>query len=187
MIVLADVSLGVLAGGQGSRLGGTDKTQALFRGERLLDRIGRAWPQPFRERLLSYNLSPAQALAGWRCLPDLREGHPGPMAGLEALLHACAGEWLLTAPIDCRELPADLPERLASTNPAIACIVSDAEGLQPLVGLWNVAQMRPAVAAALASGDRAMHALCRRLGVAVLDIAPLHLGNLNTPADFSEA
>ena len=187
MIALADVSLGVLAGGQGSRLGGADKTQALFRGERLLDRVGRAWPQAFRERLLSYNLPPVPLLAGWRCLPDLREGHPGPMAGLEALLHACASEWLLTAPIDCRELPIDLPERLASTNPAIACIVSDADGLQPLVGLWNVAQMRSAVATSLASGDWAMHALCRRLGVVVLDIAPLQLGNLNTPADFSAA
>lgn len=81
MIVLADVGLGVLAGGQGSRLGGTDKTQALFRGERLLDRIGRAWPQPFRERLLSYNLPPAQALAGWRCLPDLREVIPARWPG----------------------------------------------------------------------------------------------------------
>lgn len=187
MIETADISFGVLAGGQGSRLGGADKAQRLFQGERLLDRIARAWPQPFRERLLSYNLPAGPDVGGWRCVPDLRDGHPGPMAGIQALLRACSSQWLLTVPVDCRDLPADLPAALCATKPAIACIVSDADGMQPLLGLWNVARMRPAIDDALAADDRAMHALCRRLGVAVLDITPHRLGNLNTPQDFSEA
>lgn len=187
MIGIDRIALGVLAGGQASRLGGVDKSRLVLDGATLLERIERAWPQPFGERLLSYNLSSGAQTDGWHHVPDLREGHPGPMAGIEALLEACSSEWLLTLPIDCQDIPKDLPERLASTMPSIGCVVSDVEGLQPLIGLWNVEQLKPAIGAALAEQDRAMHSLCKRLSVMVLDIAPHRLGNLNTPQDFAEA
>lgn len=187
MIAFDRISLGVLAGGRASRLGGADKSQLRLNGASLLERVARGWSQDFRERLLSYNLPAGPQVEGWRCVPDLRPGQGGPLSGLEALLATASGEWLLTVPVDCRDLPPDLPERLAKTLSPIACVVNDADGLQPLVGLWHVARLRPAVADALAADDRAVHALCRRLGVAALDIAPQRLGNLNSPEDFSEA
>ncbi|MFT3806159.1 molybdenum cofactor guanylyltransferase [Arenimonas sp.] len=187
MIEPGRISLGILAGGQGSRLGGKDKARLPYRGSTLLERIGAAFPQAFVDRMLSYNLPPGAHTHGWRCVPDLHHGHPGPMAGMEALLDACRSEWLLTWPIDCRDVPAGAFESLRAANPLVACVISDADGLQPLMGLWNVARLRPAIAEAMATDDRAMHALCRRLGVQVLDIAPLRLGNLNTPQDFSGA
>jgi molybdopterin-guanine dinucleotide biosynthesis protein A len=63
-------------------------------------------------------------------------------------------------------------------------VVRDGEGLQPLVALWPVASARTAVADALAAGELAVHPLARLLGLAVLDLSPGRLGNLNTPADF---
>lgn len=187
MISFDRISFGVLAGGRASRLGGADKAQLRLNDASLLERVARAWSQPFRERLLSYNRPAGPQVQGWRCVPDIPPGQGGPMSGLEALLAAANGEWLLTVPVDCRDLPPDLPERLAMTSSPVACVVTDADRLQPLVGLWHVARLRSAVADALAADDRAVHALCRRLDVAVLDIAPHRLGNLNSPEDFSEA
>ena len=88
----------------------------------------------------------------------------------------------MSVPVDLRQLPFDLPERMLAVGQGV--MVSDADGLQPLVALWPVAEARDIVARALAAGEHAVHPLATRLRLAVLDISPGRLGNLNTPADF---
>lgn len=64
---------------------------------------------------------------------------------------------------------------------AYAC---DDDGAQPLVALWRVSALRPAIVAALASGDVAVHALQRRLDMAAVRFHGVRFGNLNTPDDL---
>ena len=64
-------------------------------------------------------------------------------------------------------------------------VLRDADGLQPIFALWRVEALRPLVAEAFAMGELAVHKLIPRLELAVHDISPRRLGNLNTPADFS--
>lgn len=180
----SQVSLGILAGGEGRRLGMVDKSACEFDGSSLLQRTLAAMPQPFAERLLSYNRAAGARHAGLRCVPDLRPGFPGPLAAFEALLQACRSEWLLTVPVDCRDLPDGLAEALLARATGQGAVVRDGDGLQPLLGLWRAQPLRAAVATAMARRELSVRSVLARLELAEWDISPCRIGNLNTPADF---
>ena len=189
MLTLGRITLGILAGGQARRLAGVDKAFVQFEGQSLLSRTLIALGTGYAEVLISYNGADDRIVAsGARALPDLRTGFPGPLAGMESLLHAATSEWLLTIPVDLRDIPADLPEALCRElemdTECRGVAVSDADGLQPLVALWPVRTGRSATAAALDAGDRAVHRLLQSLQFRIHDISPWRLGNLNTPSDF---
>lgn len=178
------ISLGILAGGQGLRLGGADKATLRFHGEDLLSRSLAAAGPGFLETLLSYNGSDPRAIrSGLSWVPDLRPGHAGPLAGLESLLSRARGRWLLTLPIDLRDAGPDILQTLCE-HPGGRAAVRDADGLQPLVAIWPVSESLRVVSRALDAGERAVHPLLERLAMAELDISPTRLGNLNTPRDF---
>ncbi len=197
---MAAITLGILAGGRGARLGGVDKAALQYRGQRLLERTRDAFVLPADERtgdapgatLLSRAFDSdgvtTGAEPGFRRVPDLRTGGLGPLAGLEALLEAARTDWLLTAPVDLRDVPADLGSRLrASAAGGITCVVRDADGLQPLVALWPVVASLQVVRAALDAGRLSVHEVLAALPHGELDIRPQRLGNLNLPGDFSDA
>jgi molybdopterin-guanine dinucleotide biosynthesis protein A len=188
------ITLGILAGGRATRLHGADKAGLRYDGCGLLERTLAALHSPGDAAcLLSHRDpvgfdDPTACAHGLQLVADLRAGQPGPLAGLEALLAAARTPWLLTAPVDLRDIPVDLGDRLracasASSQPH-AAVVADADGLQPLVALWPVASSLAAVRAALDAGRLAVRALFDGLPHQRVDIAPHRLGNLNTPADF---
>ena len=187
MLTRGQVTLGILAGGRGQRLGGVDKAFAQFQGESLLSRTLDALGIGFAEVLVSYNGSDQRILeSGARAVPDLRADFPGPMAGLESLLHAAGSEWLLSVPVDLRDIPAGLPETLfrALEMGGQGVAVRDADGLQPLVGLWPVQAGRRAATAALDAGRGAVHELVQAMQLRVHELPSCRLGNLNSPSDF---
>jgi molybdopterin-guanine dinucleotide biosynthesis protein A len=192
------ITLGILAGGRATRLDGADKATLTYAGRRLLERTCAALSAPEdATRLLSHRAADGAGLAlahGMQRVVDLRDGQPGPLAGLEALLAATRTPWLLTAPVDLRDIPDDLGARLRAhahgspsspSDAARATVVADADGLQPLVALWPVAPSLAAVRAALDARRLAVRELLAVLPHDLLDIAPHRLGNLNTPADFA--
>ena len=63
----------------------------------------------------------------------------------------------------------------------------DDDGPQPLVALWRVDRLRPALAAAIDAGELAVHALQAKLGMAPLRLEGVRFGNLNTPQDLANA
>jgi molybdopterin-guanine dinucleotide biosynthesis protein A len=179
------VTLGILAGGQARRLGGRDKARIERDGVRQVDRVLAAWPLAFHETLISYHGDPEGLPAALRVVADRRDCARGPVAGLEALAHACRTPWLLSVPVDCRALPGDLAARLLADPDADGATVIDADGDQPLVSLWRVAALAPACAALLDAGDAPARALRARLRLRIVDLAPARLGNLNTPEDLA--
>jgi molybdopterin-guanine dinucleotide biosynthesis protein A len=193
------VTLGILAGGRGARLGGADKAALRYSGEPLLARMLAAFADAADDAILLSQRADARAIAGEhappstlapRCVHDLRPGQPGPLAGLEALLAATRTPWLLTTPVDLRDVPAGLAARLRAAaegdgDAAAATVVRDADGLQPLVALWPVATTLAAVRAALDADQRSARALVAGIPHRVLDVSPARLGNLNTPEDFA--
>lgn len=187
MLTRAQVTLGILAGGQARRLGGADKALVQLGGESLLSRTLAAMGAGYAGTLISYNGSDRRVLAsGALVVPDLRADFPGPLAGLEALLHSAESEWLLTLPVDLRDIPADLAETLSRSikSEGEGVALRDADGLQPLIALWPVRAGRLATTAALNGGERAVHTLIQAMQFHIQDISPWRLGNLNTPADF---
>ncbi len=180
-----DTTLGILAGGRATRLGGIDKAW--------LQRDG--IPQVLRLRdMLAFQATTILVSANRNLLRyaeyELRTvadriSDAGPLAGVEALIAACRTEWLLTIPVDVLSIPDDLLEQLAKNGQG--AVARDDNGPQPLIALWPVAKTREAVAAALDSNALAVHELQTRLEMPAMRFQGFQFGNLNTPDDLDAA
>lgn len=179
------VTLGILAGGEGSRLGGRDKAWLERDGEPLVVSLARTLSPQVDAVLVSANRNAENYLAhGLRAIHDRVPGI-GPLGGLEALAAACRSEWLLTVPVDLLEVPPDLVARLAGIADGVRA--ADDDGAQPLVAVWRTAALRAAVVAAIASGNHAVHELQARLGMHEEHFEGVSFGNLNSPEDLVRA
>ncbi len=146
----------VLAGGQGSRMGGADKGLVEWRGGPLaLHALQRLRPQVGTAAVnANRNLSVYQSwdVPVW---PDADKTFPGPLAGLLAGLTQCRTEWLVTVPCDSPLFPEDLVARLskaaseAGSTIAMACT----DKPQPVFLLVHTS-LRRHLASALAGGER---------------------------------
>lgn len=126
-----DITGLVLAGGQGTRMGGVDKGLQVFRGQPLaLRALERLRPQ-VGALMISANRHLANYAAfGVPVWPDARVddiGYPGPLAGFLSGLAHCRTPWLLTVPCDTPHFPLDLAKRLGraalaqGADIAVAC------------------------------------------------------------------
>lgn len=140
----------ILAGGRGTRMGGTDKGLQNFRGLPLaLHTLMRLQLQTMapQEVLINANrnLSAYESL-GVPVWPDSIDGFAGPLAGFLTGLERCETPWLLTVPCDTPLFPLDLVERLfkamADENADIAMAAApEADGTvrpQPVFCLLQV-------------------------------------------------
>lgn len=106
----------ILAGGRGSRMGGSDKGLQNFHGLPLaLQTLMRLQLQslPLQEVLINANrnLAAYEAL-GVPVWPDSIDGFAGPLAGFQTGLERCETPLMLTVPCDTPLFPLDLVERL---------------------------------------------------------------------------
>lgn len=180
------ITLGILAGGRATRLGGRDKAWLERAGKPLVLALARRLAPEVDATLVSANRNAEHYLShGLRPVPDRITGI-GPLGGIEALAAASRTPWLLTVPVDVVDVNDCLLRSLRAAGPHGAWAEDD-DGPQPLVALWPVGMLRTAVAKAAASGDFAVHALQARMGMAPVRLAGLRFGNLNTPGDLAAA
>ena len=106
----------ILAGGRGSRMGGTDKGLQNFHGLPLaLQTLMRLQLQshPLQEVLINANRNlAAYESLGVPVWPDSIDGFAGPLAGFQTGLERCETPLMLTVPCDSPLFPLDLVERL---------------------------------------------------------------------------
>jgi molybdopterin-guanine dinucleotide biosynthesis protein A len=89
----------VLAGGQGSRMGGVDKGLQPFRGRPMVAHVIERLAPQVDELLINANRNPeAYALLGHRVIADEIAGFAGPLAGFERGLAHARGELVMTVP-----------------------------------------------------------------------------------------
>lgn len=110
-----DVTILILSGGQGSRMGGVDKGLQLLDGMPLVEHVLiRARPQAAQVMInANRNLERYQAL-GHPVWPDIPDDRSGPLAGFLTGLKHCGTPWLATVPCDSPRLPLDLIARLSA-------------------------------------------------------------------------
>lgn len=186
MLAAEDLSLGILAGGRASRLGGRDKAWIERDGLPQVLRIARGFGGACDSVLVSANRDlPRYARHGLQAVPD-RQPDIGPLGGLEALAAACTTPWLFTLPVDIVDANADLPRRLAQAG-GLGAVACDDEGLQPLVALYRVDALRAALATALVESQHSVRAMQAALALPLVMFAGRRFGNLNTPADLVAA
>ncbi|HEX3098185.1 MAG TPA: molybdenum cofactor guanylyltransferase MobA [Usitatibacter sp.] len=147
----------VLAGGQGSRMGGVDKGLQPFRGKPMVAHaIERLAPQ-VDELLVNANRNPADyERFGHRVIADEIPGFAGPLAGFERGLAHAAGALVVTVPCDSPFLPPDLVARLKAALEAKGADLAVAKtGTQahPVFCLMR-RTVHPSLEAFLGSGER---------------------------------
>ena len=181
----------VLAGGQGSRMGGVDKGLAPFRGRPMVAHVLERLAPQVDEILVNANRNPeAYAAFGHRVIADEIPGFAGPLAGFERGLAHARGELVATVPCDSPFLPQDLVPRLrAALESAGADLAVAKTGAQahPVFCL-----MRRSVHASLerflASGQRKIDKWYAALAVVevAFDDEPDAFANINTRDELAD-
>lgn len=177
----------VLAGGRGSRMGGVDKGLMQLDGRPLAAHVVERLARQSHRVLISANRNlEAYAALGCEVLTDPPGlEFAGPLAGMLAGLNALpADAWLLTAPCDCPQPPADLAARLLAAARPHGLAFARAGREHPAHALLH-ARMREPLAAHLQAGGCAVLGWMRSQphGVAQFDDETV-FANLNTPADL---
>ncbi len=180
------VSLGILAGGRGSRLNGADKAFVRHEDRYLCERILDQLDVVFADRFISArSLDERFGTMGLIPVLDKRTEFSGPLAGIEALLDACNSEYLLSIPADIKNVPTGIIHNWLNHPLQPGALLRDSNGMQPLLALWHVESCLPAVKQALDQQQKAVHTLLSALNFIIVDQPEIQIGNLNTPEDFN--
>ncbi|MEN3070500.1 molybdenum cofactor guanylyltransferase MobA [Uliginosibacterium sediminicola] len=176
----------ILAGGQGSRMGGVDKGWVEFEGRSLVERLLPQLAAQVDSVMISANRNLAQyAALDVPVVEDLRSDYAGPLAGIEAGLAASTGDWLLTCPVDTLNLPGDYAARMQAAAPAVATL---AGRMQPVFMLIPKSAL-PALSAYLDAGERKVGKWAEQQGLRPVsfDDIPGALSNLNDSQALQQA
>lgn len=177
----------ILAGGEGSRMGGGKPLRPLG-GRTLLDRAiekARAWSDEVAVAVRHSGQLPAQDV---RCLID-PPGLEGPLAGLASALRLGC-ETMLTIPCDAPFLPDDLPRRLGDALPGHGAALAASGGhVHPVCGLWR-ADALAQVRGYASSGRRSLMGFATGVGFVAVEwpsepVDPFF--NINSAGDLAKA
>jgi molybdopterin-guanine dinucleotide biosynthesis protein A len=171
----------VLAGGQGSRMGGRDKGLVEYRGRPLVDHAIASLSPQVDELIISANRNlDDYARRGFSVVSDTLPDFQGPLAGVLAGLQAASHEWVLVVPCDMPRLPDDLAERLMQASRGAALVVAgDGVRSHPAVMLIQTA-LAEKLASYLASGKRSVHGFQESVGFAQAAFDPQAMANINS-------
>ena len=181
----------VLAGGQGSRMGGLDKGLAPFRGRALVEHVIERLRPQVDEILVNANRN-AGAYAGFgpRVIADEIPGFAGPLAGFERGLAHAQGRLVATVPCDSPFLPADLVRRLRAAleaNESELAVAKTGDQPHPVFCLMR-REVHASLREFLASGQRKIdkwYAALRVVEVAFDDEAAA-FANINTRDELAD-
>lgn len=137
----------ILAGGEGRRMGGRSKALLPLGGVPLIHHVlARIQDQVAAIAISTRDQAVGAAAPGLPLVPDRHADRRGPLAGILAGFAWCRAahpdcRWLLSLPVDCPFLPADLvPSLLARAAAGDARVVVGASGgiEHRAVALWDV-------------------------------------------------
>ncbi|MEH6565444.1 MAG: molybdenum cofactor guanylyltransferase MobA [Halopseudomonas sp.] len=181
----------LLAGGQGSRLGGRDKGLMPFGGEPVAAHLGRLLRALGGELLISCNRNQAvyAALAD-RLVVDEEPDFPGPLAGILAGLRSCHSGHMLVLACDMSQVDLPLLQGFlahAAKTPQRPCMVRTGDRWQPLLCVIPQALL-PQLEAAWQAGQRSplRWLLAQQPTAFELPAADPRLHNGNCPADWTQ-
>jgi molybdopterin-guanine dinucleotide biosynthesis protein A len=180
----------ILAGGQGSRMGGADKGLVEYRDRPLIEWALDVLRPQVDELVISANRNlDTYAAYGPRVLPDTLPDYPGPLAGILAAMQSVTADWLVVVPCDTPHLPGDLVARLrqaAQQAHVPLAIAADDTHTHHTCFIVRIDQ-RDALAAFLARGERAVRRWQAELPSTTVQFDAAAFANLNRPEDLSRS
>jgi len=178
----------ILAGGQGSRMGGQDKGLLDFHARPLVEHVLDGLKPQVGKVLISANRN-ADSYRSHGCMviADTVAGFQGPLAGFAAALRVATTPYILTVPCDAPAVPLDLAQRLLTAlqnEGAELAVAHDGIRLQPIYALLPLCLLDD-LQDFLAQGGRSPRGWYARHRMATVDFSDCAASfrNMNTPAD----
>ena len=194
MLSLVVLTAAIIAGGQGRRLGGLDKSELVIGGKRIIDRQLDVLGQVAEHILVVSNDHHRFRYSGLRVCNDITSD-AGPLSGLHtALIRSPTAKTIVIA-CDLPFLTVPFMRHLASRKTdADAVIPRNSAGPQPLCAVYDRACLGP-IQEMLEHGTLRVSALLDTLCTTELDPQEIAsydpdsklLLNINTPCDYNRA
>lgn len=185
---VADITGVVLAGGQGSRMGGVDKGLLRWRGEPLIAPILAGLQPQVGQAMINANrrLEEYQSF-GVPVVGDTLADSQGPLAGMLVALQHASTAYVLCVPCDTPRVFPSLATRLLSAlqaQQADIAVVHDGKHLQPMHVLLAT-HLLSSLQAYLAAGGRSPQQWFAQQRVATVDCSDAadYFRGINTPAE----
>lgn len=185
-----DVTGLILAGGRAQRMGGADKGWSRYRGRPLIIRVVERFAPQVGPLLISANRNVDRYSKLGTVVEDATDLHTesfaGPLIGVVSGLRQARTEWTAIVACDAPDLPSDLVPRLRRATMdtgAVAACARAAGQLQPLFAIVKT-NTSDGLAAAIMSGERAMHRWLGSIDALTVDFEDAHaFANINKLTD----
>jgi molybdopterin-guanine dinucleotide biosynthesis protein A len=146
-----ELTVVILSGGEGRRVGGMDKGLLLYQEKPLFRHAVEKLANRVSEVLLSVNRHlDRYAGTGYRLIADAQLGYRGPLSGISTALQECKTPFLATIPVDVPDWPfACLKELVLSliTQHAEAVVMHDGVRRHPLFAVYRTELAQSALTA----------------------------------------
>ncbi|EPJ45577.1 MAG: hypothetical protein OFPII_25920 [Osedax symbiont Rs1] len=185
-----ELSVVVLAGGQGQRMGGLDKGLVVFNDRRMIEWVLDT-VRPLTTQLMiscNRNITDYMALAD-SVVCDRIAGSLGPLAGIHAAMESMTATHLLVLPCDTPKISRAVIEQLieaAQRDPQAVVFLRYAEFIHPLHAIVPLS-LKSSLESYLLDGGRAVRKWCYQHRVVEVSVAAVDragLVNINTRADL---
>ena len=188
----AQVTVAILAGGQGVRVDGQDKGLMLLGSEPLVARVCERMRDQCAALLICANRNAKEYARYATVIGDADPGSEpsfrGPLAGIATALAICKTPWLLSVPVDSPCPPDNLAERLlavAASSGSNGAVARCGTQREPTFALYrDVLAASAAEAVARNSSVRGWQDECGVVEVDWPESSATNFANLNTIADF---
>lgn len=188
-IHLEDVTVVVLAGGQGRRMGGQDKGLIEYQSRPMISHIIDAIKLQTDKLVINANRNQSiYADFGYPVIEDSYSGFQGPLAGFFAAMQQVSTDYILTVPCDGKVIIDNYVEKMVTalndTGSEIA-VASDGTRLQPVYALLPV-NLQNSLQQFLDAGDRKIDIWYQQHSMEKVEfIADTDLfANINSPRDL---
>ena len=183
-----EITVVILAGGRGRRMGGKDKGLVKFNGSPLIEHVLSAVSTQAGQLIINANRNLEEYRHyGFPVVSDTMADYQGPLAGFASSMAAANTDFIVTIPCDSPLPPADLVQRLVDAlqdEDAELAVAHDGKRLQPVFALIKVSLL-PSLQEFLRRGDRKIDLWYAQHKMAKADFSdiPETFLNINTPGD----
>ena len=182
-----DVTVVILAGGQGRRMGGRDKGLLMCADKPIIEHILAAIHPQCQRIIINANRHIDDYLAyGYPVINDDLNDFQGPLAGIAVGLAHTDTPLMMTLPCDAPMLPNNLVQRLKQVmqqHKADISVVHDGERMQPMYALMQT-HLASHLQDFLNSGERQVKQWYAQHHLQTVDCSDVasYFQNINTPA-----
>jgi len=187
-----DITVLILAGGKGRRLGGQDKGLVEYQGRALIEHVIDIMQRQTSNILINANRNQQRyQQLGYPVIADTLDDFQGPLAGFLAAMSAAKTRYILTLPCDGPQVADDYLQtmvdgfnaELANGKPCRIAVATDGVHVQPVYALID-ASLKPDLTEFLCGDERKIMRWYHRHPCVQVAFAEAMFSNINSPQDL---